>query len=79
MPIVLPQSSGMELNDQITISNEYQFCEEGNRLALVFMKASRDSVAMLCTESVTDAQTRVDTTLSALRWHVANCPDCNED
>ena len=54
----------MELNDPITISNEYQFCEEGNRLALVFMKASRDSVAMLYTESVTDAQTRVDTTLS---------------
>jgi hypothetical protein len=69
----------MELNDPITISNEYQFCEVGNRLALVFTKASRDLVAMVYTESVTVAQARVDTTLAALHWHVANCPDCNED
>jgi hypothetical protein len=60
----------MELNDPITISNEYQFCEVGNWFALV-LEASR--------ESVTDAQARVDTTLAALHWHVANYPYCNED
>jgi hypothetical protein len=71
----------MELNDPITTSNEYQFCEVGNRLALVFTKASRDLVAMamVYTQSVTDAQARVDTTFAALHWHVANCPYCNED
>jgi len=79
MPIVLPQSSGMELNDPITISNECQFCEVGNRLTLVFLEASRDSVAMVYTESVTDAQARVDTTLAALHWHVAHYPYWNED
>jgi hypothetical protein len=78
MPVVLPQSSGMELNDPITISNEYQFCEVGNWFALV-LEPSRDSVAMVYTESVTDAQARVDTTLAALHWHVANYPYCNED
>jgi hypothetical protein len=42
----------MELNDPITISNEYHFCEVGNRLALVFLNASRDAAA------VTDAQSQ---------------------
>ncbi len=63
---LLPFMERMELNDPITISNEYHFCEVGNRLAIVFLNASRDAVAMIYTESVTDAQSRVDTALSAL-------------
>ena len=47
---MLPFMERMELNDPITISNEYHFCEVGNRLALVFLNASRDAAA------VTDAQ-----------------------
>ena len=47
---LLPFMERMELNDPITISNEYHFCEVGNRLALVFLNASRDAAA------VTDAQ-----------------------
>ena len=47
---LLPFMEPMELNDPITISNEYHFCEVGNRLALVFLNASRDAVAMVYTE-----------------------------
>lgn len=68
----------MELGDPITMGNEPQFCEEGNRLALVFLNESRYAVRMVYSESVTDARARVDTALSALHWHVASCPDCNE-
>jgi hypothetical protein len=46
----------MELNDPITLWNELQFCEVGNRLALVFLDTSRDAVKQVYTESVTDAQ-----------------------
>ena len=69
----------MELNEKTTLSSEIQFCEKGNRLAMVFVNASREIARKVYTESVTDAQARVDTALSALHWHVANCPDCNED
>lgn len=69
----------MELEDPISIGNEPQFCDEGNRLALVFLNESRYAVRMVYTESATNAKARVDTALSALHWHVANCPDCNED
>jgi hypothetical protein len=69
----------MELNDPITISNEYHFCEVGNRLALEFLEASRESVKQVYTESAADAQSRVYSALNALHWHVANCPNCNED
>ena len=37
---LLPFMERMELNDPITISNEYQFREVGNKVALVFLAAS---------------------------------------
>jgi hypothetical protein len=69
----------MDLNSEpITLSSEIQFCEEGNRLALVFLNASRDAVSKVYTESITDAQARVDTALKVLHWHVNTCPDCRK-
>ena len=69
----------MELNDLTTVSDELRFCETGNRLALVFLNTSRDVAKQVYAESAADALSRVYSTLNALHWHVANCPDCNGD
>jgi hypothetical protein len=69
----------MELHDPITLGDELQFCETGNRLALVFLNTSRDVVKQVYTESATDCHARVESALAALHWHVANCADCTED
>ena len=69
----------MELNDPITVDDKLQFCETGNRLALVFLNTSRDVVKQVYAESVADALSRVYSALNALHWHIANCPDCNGD
>jgi hypothetical protein len=69
----------MELNNLTTVGDELQFCETGNRLALVFLNTSQDVVKQVYAESVADALSRVYSTLNALHWHIANCPDFKED
>jgi hypothetical protein len=38
----------------------------------------RDAVSKVYTESIMDAQARVDTALKVLHWHVNTCPDCRK-
>ena len=70
----------MELNEPITLNGELQFCETGNRLALEYLRISRDVLKdVVAADNETFLKSRIVNSFEALLSHTRHCPNCNED
>jgi hypothetical protein len=70
----------MELNEPIALGDELQFCETGNRLALEYLRISRDVLQdAVATENEAYLKSRIVNSFEALLSHTRHCPYCNED
>ena len=68
-----------DLNEPITLDDEYLFCPAGNILARAFLNASREAVARVHEEDDAKLSEDLGAALFMLKLHTASCPDCNED
>ena len=69
----------MGLNATIAIDKELRFCETGNRLALEYLKFSRDVLNDVeADESVDYMKCRITNSFEALINHACRCPNCHD-
>ena len=70
----------MELNEPITVRDELQFCNIGNRLALDYLRICRDVLKDVAAgDSEAYLRSRISNALEALLSHTRHCTRCNED
>jgi hypothetical protein len=67
----------VDLNEPVTIGKARIFCTLGNRLALRFLAASRDAVALAGSGAPQDLAWRVEEALAAMLVHRAKCRECD--
>ena len=66
----------MELNATIVLEKELHFCETGNRLALEYLKISRDVLNDVeADESADYMKCRITNSFDALINHTCRCPN----
>jgi len=67
----------MGLNATIALDKKLHFCETGNRLALEYLKISRDVLNDVeADESVDYMKCRITNSFDALINHTCRCPNC---
>jgi hypothetical protein len=70
----------MKLKDTITLDPELDFCDTGNRLALDYLRISRDVLQGVSTgDDEGYLKSRIANAFEALLSHARHCPHCNQD
>jgi len=71
--------AAIELNAAIVLEKELHFCETGNRLALEYLKISRDVLNDVeADESADYMKCRITNSFDALINHTCRCPNCRD-
>jgi hypothetical protein len=71
--------AAMGLNATIALDKKLHFCETGNRLALEYLKISRDVLNDVeADESVDYMKCRITNSFDALINHTCRCPNCRD-
>jgi len=70
----------MELKDHITSDNKLNFCDTGNRLALDYLRISRDVLKGVSSgDDEGYLKSRITNAFEALLSHARHCPHCKQD
>jgi hypothetical protein len=69
----------VDINEPIRLDDELVFCEVGNRLALQFLRKSREAVKQATIDPSPQVVNAVSAALRELFIHCSSCPYCNED
>ena len=70
----------MELKEPINLDDKLDFCDTGNRLALDFLRISRDVLKGVATgDDEAYLKSRITNAFEALLIHARHCPHCKHD
>ena len=70
----------MEVKEPIAIDDELDFCETGNRLALDYLRISRDVLKGVSTgDDEAYLKSRITNAFEALLSHARHCLHCKQD
>jgi len=70
----------MELKDPIALDDELDLCDTGTRLALDYLRISRDVLKGVSTgDDEAYLKSRITNAFEALLSHARHCPHCKQD
>jgi len=70
----------MELKNPITFDDKLDFCDTGTRLALDYLRISRDVLQGVSTgDDEGYLKSRITNAFETLLSHARQCPHCNQD